>query len=136
VGPRLGAEGANQLKRIVLAAVTASILMVSAAASAQADPHNGGGRHKSDPTCGISPNPAAVGEFYVVSATGLPILSAINLWVTDPSGNTTGSPLGSTPDGTFALNESSSSAGTWTYVFSGPTKNNMQIYATCSVTAY
>jgi hypothetical protein len=65
------------------------------------------------------------------------MLSAVNLWVTDPSGTTTGSPLGSTPDGTFALNESSSSAGTWTYVFSGPTKNNgMLIYATCSVDAY
>jgi hypothetical protein len=57
--------------------------------------------------------------------------------VTDPNGNTTGSPLGSTPDGNFALDESSSSAGTWTYVFSGPTKNNnTQIYATCSVDAY
>jgi hypothetical protein len=76
VGPRLGAEGANQLKRIVLAAVTASVLIVSAASSAQADPHNGGGPHKSDPTCGISPNPAAVGEVYVVSASGIPILSA------------------------------------------------------------
>jgi hypothetical protein len=111
--------------------------MVSAAVSAQADPHNGGGPHKSDPTCGISPSPTAVGEVYVVSAAGLPVLSAINLWVTDPSGNTTGSPLGSTPDGTFALNESSISAGTWTYVFSGPTKSNgMQIYASCSVDAY
>jgi hypothetical protein len=136
VGPRLGAEGADQLKRIVLAAVTASVLMVSAAASAQADPHNGGGPHKSDPTCSIIPKLAAVGQVYVVSASGLPALSAVNLWVTDPSGTTTGSPLGSTPDGTFALTESSSSAGTWTYVFSGPTKNNMQIYATCSLDAY
>ncbi len=72
----------------------------------------------------------------MVTATGLPTMSAVNLWVTDPSGSTTGSPLGSTPDGTFALNESSSSAGTWTYMFSGPTKNNgMQIYASCSVDA-
>ena len=115
----------------------ASILVVSAAASAQADPHNGGGPHKSDPPCTISPNPAAVGEVYVVTATGPPMMSAVNLWVTDPSGTTTGSPLGSTPDGTFALDESSISAGTWTYVFSGPTKNNnTQIYASCSVDAY
>ncbi len=111
----------------------ASILMVSAAASAaasaQSGSHNGRGPHKSDAPCSISPSPTAVGEVYVVSA--------INLWVTDPSGTTAGSPLGSTPDGTFALNESSSSAGTWTYVFSGPTKNNnTQIYATCSVDAY
>ena len=121
----------------MFAAAIASLLLVGATTSALADPHNGGGPHRSEPPCSISPNPAAVGAVYVVSATGLPALSAINLWVTDPSGNTTGSPLGSTPDGTFALNESSSSAGTWTYMFSGPTKNNnTQIYSTCSVDAY
>lgn len=125
------------MRRFVLATVVASILVVSAASSALADPHNGGGPHKSDPPCSITPNPAAMGEVYVVSATGLPVLSAINLWVTDPSGSTTGSPLGSTPDGNFALNESSISAGAWTYVFSGPTRsNNMQIYASCSVHVY
>ena len=36
---------------------------------------------------------------------------------------------------TFNLDESSSSAGTWTYVFSGPVKNNTTIYATCTVQA-
>jgi hypothetical protein len=121
----------------MLAAAITSLLLLGASTAALADPHNAGGPHKSDPPCTISPSPAAVGEVYVVTATGLPILSAVNLWVTDPSGNTTGSPLGSTPDGTFALNESSISAGTWTYVFSGPTKNNStQIYAICSVDAY
>ncbi len=92
---------------------------------------------KKDPPCSISPSPAAVGQTYVVSTSGLPTGTAVNLWVTDPSGNTTGSPLGSTPDGSFNLNESSSSAGKWTYTFSGPTKNNnTAIYSSCSVDAY
>jgi hypothetical protein len=92
---------------------------------------------KKDPPCSISPSPAAVGQTYVVSASGLPTATAINLWVTDPSGKTWGSPLGSTPDGTFNLNESSSSAGRWTYTFSGPTKNNnTTMYSSCSVDAY
>jgi hypothetical protein len=121
----------------MLAAAITGLLLVGGATAASADPHNGGGPHKSDPPCTINPSSVAVGDVYVVTATGLPILSAVNLWVTDPSGTTTGSPLGSTPDGTFALNESSSSGGTWTYVFSGPTKvNNTQIYASCSVDAY
>jgi hypothetical protein len=88
-----------------------------------------------DPPCTISPSPAAVGQTYVVSVSGLPTGTAINLWVTAPDGTTTGSPLGSTPDGTFALNESSSSAGQWTYAFSGPTKQHTVVYSTCSVTA-
>jgi hypothetical protein len=95
-------------------------------------------RH-SDPPCSISPNPASVGQTYVVSVAGLPTDTAINLWVTDPSGNTVGSPLGSAPDGTFNLNEASPSAGKWTYTFSGPTKNNPNntaVYASCSVDAY
>jgi hypothetical protein len=121
----------------MLAATITGLLLVGGATAASADPHNAGGPHRSDPPCTINPSSVAVGDVYVVTATGLPMLSAVNLWVTDPSGTTTGSPLGSTPDGTFALNESSSSAGTWTYVFSGPTKNNgMLIYATCSVDAY
>lgn len=92
--------------------------------------------HRADPPCSISPGLVAVGQTYVVSVSGLPTGSAVNLWVTSPDGTTTGSPLGSTPDGTFNLNESSSSAGTWSYAFSGPTKtNNTLIYATCSVTA-
>jgi hypothetical protein len=92
--------------------------------------------HKADPGCTVSPNPAAVGQPYVVSAWGLPTGTAINLWVTDPTGKTTGRPLGGTGDGTFNLNESSSFAGTWTYAFSGPTKNHMSMDATCSVDAY
>jgi hypothetical protein len=91
---------------------------------------------KTDPPCTVSVNPAAVGSTYVVSTSGLPAGSAINLWVTAPNGTTTGSPLGSTPDGTFNLNESSSYAGVWTYKFTGPTGHNMQTYSTCSVSAY
>jgi len=91
--------------------------------------------HKADPACSISPNPAALGATYVVAARGLPALSPINLIVSS-AGGTTISPLGSTPDGTFALNESSAVAGTTTYQFAGLIRKNTQIYATCSVAAY
>ena len=118
------------MKRIALGfVVAASIALGTHTGFASAHP-------KSDPPCTVNPSPAAVGSTYVVSASGLPSLSAVNLWITAPNGTTTGSPLGSTPDGTFNLNESSSSSGTWTYTFSGPTGHNMQTYATCSVNAY
>lgn len=124
------------MKRTVLVAAIAGMLVAAFATVAYADPHNGG-PHKSDPSCSINPNPAAVGATYVVSATGLPSLSPINLFVTDPLGTVVGSPLGGTADGTFALDESSALAGTTTYEFTGPVKvNNTQVYATCSVDAY
>ncbi len=69
-------------------------------------------KHKTDPSCSISPNPSAANATYVVSASGLPALSAINLKVTYGNGTVTMSPLGSTPDGTFAMNESSPVTGT------------------------
>jgi hypothetical protein len=63
------------------------------------------GKPKTDPPCSISPSPAAVGETYVVSVSGLPTGVPINLWITDPSGSTSGYPLASTGDGSFALSE-------------------------------
>lgn len=110
----------------ITAAIAALSLGIPGAAAA--------GRHQ-DPPCSISPNPAAVGATYLVSVSGLPTGTAINLWITAPDGTKTGSPLGSTPDGTFNLNESSSHAGQWTYAFSGPVKQNTVVYSTCSVTA-
>ncbi len=95
----------------------------------------GQGGRRQDPGCSVSPSPSPLGETYVVSAWGLPADSAINLWVTDASG-TVGRPLGSTPDGSFALNESSQYAGTTTYQFSGPERGNMKVYATCFAEAY
>lgn len=124
------------MKRIALAAATAGILLLGATASAEADPGNGGGPHKAGASCSISPDSATVGATYVLSAIGLPALSPINLFVTDPRGNVTGRPLGETPDGTYAMNESSALAGTTTYQFTGLVRNNTQIYATCSVVAY
>jgi hypothetical protein len=90
---------------------------------------------KSDPGCSVSPALVGVNTSYTVSAWGLPTRTGINLWVTE-NGVTTGSPLGGTWDGTFNLSESSSVAGTITYAFSGPTKNHMTVFATCSVDAY
>ena len=118
------------MKRITLGfAVAVGVLLGTYPGVASAHP-------KTDPPCTISPNPAVVGSTYVVSASGLPTGSAINLWISAPNGTTTGSPLGSTPDGTFNLNESSGYAGTWTYKFTGPTGHNMQTYATCSINAF
>jgi hypothetical protein len=118
----------KQLIPVAVAATVAAVLLVTPAFAAKG--------HRVDPPCSISPSTAAVGQVYVVSMSGLPTGTAINLWVTDPNGSTTGSPLGSTPDGTFNLNESSPFAGQWTYTFSGPTKqNSTTVYGSCSVTA-
>ena len=95
-----------------------------------------GHARKGDPGCSISPAESPVGATYVVTSWGLPTGTAINLWVTGPDGTTNGSPLGSTPDGTFNLDESSDAAGVWTFVFSGPVKQHTVVYATCSVEAY
>ena len=122
----------KQLIPVGVVAVVVAVLSVTPAFAAK-------GGHGGDPPCSISPATAAVGQVYVVSASGLPTSTAINLWVTDPNGNTTGSPLGSTPDGTFNLNESSSFAGRWTYMFSGPMKSNPNattVYARCSIDAF
>ena len=124
--------GLGIMKRIAIVLMTGAIVALGAQASLAAS------HHKADPSCSVSPNPAAVNTWYAVSASGLPIGTAINLWITDPSGNTTRSPLGSTGDGTFSMNESSGWAGTWTYTFSAPTKNNPNVtvvYASCSVGA-
>lgn len=122
----------KQLIPVAAIATVAAVLLVTPAFAAK-------GGHNADPPCTISSgSTAAVGQMYVVSMSGLPVGTAINLWVTDPNGHMAGSPLGSTPDGTFNLNESSPSAGQWTYTFSGPTKQNANstaVYGSCSVTA-
>jgi hypothetical protein len=95
--------------------------------------------HKADPGCSVSPSAPTVGSTYTVAAWGLPTGRALNLWVTDPAGTVTGTPIGSTSDGTFTINGSAPSAGTWTYTFKGADKNNpatTPVYATCSVDAY
>jgi hypothetical protein len=105
-----------------LAAIVAPLGLVGAARPAAAG-------------CAVSPVTADVGETYVVSAWGLPTNSAINIWVTE-GGVTIGRPLGGTSDGTFNLNEYSSMPGVATYAFSGPTRPNTKVYASCSVSAY
>jgi hypothetical protein len=118
----------NRFKIVATSLALIAVLVVSAAYAKSP--------RKSDPPCTIAPTAVVVGQTYVVSASGIPTDTAINLWVTDPSGITSGSPLGSTPDGSFNLNESSPSPGTWTYAFSGPTKQqNTTVYSTCSVSA-
>jgi hypothetical protein len=92
-------------------------------------------RHASGAGCEVNPSSADVGEVYVVRAWGLPTGIAINLWRTE-DGVTTGSPLGSTTDGTFALNEVSKHPGVTTWAFSGPTRKNTTMYASCAVSAY
>jgi hypothetical protein len=132
-------EGAPPMRLITILVTVAALAVAAPAIADKGGKPHGGNSTSSDPSCSVDPNSVAVGDTYVLSASGLPTGVAINLWVTDPNGNTSGSPLGSTPDGTFAMNESSSSAGPWTYTFSGPTKNNPDTtatYASCSVVAY
>ena len=137
--------------RLLNLATVVTVLAVAIAAPALAgkggNGHGGGGGAgggggsptQSDPSCSVSANSVAVGDWFHVTASGLPTDSAINFWITDPNGHTVGTPLGTTPDGTADMSESASSSGPWTYTFSGPTRNNpatMAVYATCSVTAY
>jgi hypothetical protein len=82
--------------------------------------------------CVVSTSSAAVGETYWLGVSGLPTGIAINLWTTDATG-TSGSPLGSTTDGTFHFQVSSAVGGTVTYTFSGPTKKTTTAYSSCSV---
>ena len=113
------------MRRMVLALAAAAMLWTGVATGAQA------ASHKSDPSCSISPNPAAVGQTYVVSATGLPTDTTLNLWMTAPSGAMTGTPLGTVASGAISLSTSSPSAGTWTYQITGT--NVQKVYAGCSV---
>jgi hypothetical protein len=87
-----------------------------------------------DPPCTTSAGSVSVGDTFWLSVDGLPTGTAINLWVTDSRG-TFGSPLGSTPDGSFHMQESAAVPGTTTFAFSGPVRGNMAVYATCSVVA-
>jgi hypothetical protein len=121
---RLHNWAATSLMVLALGAVALPLQLVAAAS-----------HHSSTSGCAVDPLSADVGETYVVSAWGIPTGIAVNLWVTE-NGVTAGSPLGSTPDGAFNLNEVSSTPGVTTYTFSGPTKKNMTVYGTCSVSAY
>jgi hypothetical protein len=116
------------MKRDFIVVAAAAFVVLGAQASFAASHYQ-----KGDPGCRITPYEAQVNETYVVTAYGIPMDTAINLWVTAPDETTTGSPLGSTPDGTFNLNESSGQSGHWTYTFSGPTKPHTQVFATCSL---
>jgi hypothetical protein len=107
-----------------LATVIAPLQLITAAS-----------HHGTNSGCAVSPSSADVGEAYVVSAWGLSTRTAINLWVTE-NGVTTGTPIGGTTDGTFALSLSSETAGVTTYTFSGPTGKNMKTYGSCSVSLY
>jgi hypothetical protein len=116
------------MKRTLLATAVAGMLYAGMASAASA-------AKQKDPPCSINPAQVSVGQNYTVSVSGLPALSPINIVITNANG-TTMSPLGSTPDGSFALTESSSVAGTTTYQFTGLIKqNNTQVYSSCSVSA-
>jgi hypothetical protein len=95
-----------------------------------AAPHN-----SSAGPCEVSVSSPAVGETFWLGTSGLPTGIAINLWTTDADG-TTGSPLGSTTDGTFDFQVAAAVAGTTTYKFAGPTKkNNTTVYPPSTVEA-
>ena len=126
--PRRGSRRANWVATSLMAIGLVAV-MVPASFIAAASHHDVASG------CSVSTASADVGETYMVSAWGIPTGTAINLWVTE-DGVTTGSPLGSTPDGTFNLSMSSQSAGVTTYTFTGPTRKHMAVYGSCTVSAY
>jgi len=126
------------LRKTIASALAIAALALAGAALAAPGGNGKGqgqgqGQSSGDPSCSISPNPVAVGGSYVISASGLPTDTTLNLMWTDPNGNTSGIALGSTASGSYAISESAASAGTWTYSFTGLIKQqNTTVYATCS----
>jgi len=107
----------KQLIPVAVVATVAAVPLVSPAIAAK------GGR-PADPSCSVSPDPAAVGQSFTVSAMGLPTTDPVYLIVQSPSGNSTVSALswlgsGGSWNGPQAGNE----AGVWTYTFSGLMQN-------------
>jgi hypothetical protein len=96
-----------------------------------------------DPSCTVSPNPAALDQLFTISAAGLPTGSAVNLIITFPNGTAATSPISVSSNGTYTLTMSSAGSmfpseqtGTYTYQFVGrvkwPQGTFKQSYATCS----
>jgi len=121
-------------RRTILAFLVAAGLAI-AATPAIAD-KGGNGNRRSDPSCRISPNPAAVGQPYNLSAIGLPTTDPVWLIVQPPSGYSTVAQAYVSSDGSWSGTEFGNQAGTWTYTFSGlMTNNKYGTVASCSVQA-
>jgi drug/metabolite transporter (DMT)-like permease len=92
------------------------------------------GRGHRDPSCSASPNPAAVGQAFTLSAVGLPTTDPVYLIVQSPSGaSSVGaiSWLGS--GGSWTGSETANEPGVWTYTFSGLMQNKKYgAVATCT----
>ena len=97
-----------------------------------------------DPSCTVSPNPAALDQLFTISAVGLPTGSTVDLIVTFPNKIAATSPISVSSNGTYSLTESSANSmfpseqtGTYTYQFVSkvrwPAGTFHQSYATCSV---
>ena len=76
------------MRRILLLALATVVL-------ATIPQTTGAAPRRKDPPCSVSVDPVTVGQTYVVLATGLPVGTPINLFVTE-GGQTVGRPLGST----------------------------------------
>jgi hypothetical protein len=115
------------MKRLILVAAVSTMLFGAMG--------TGSVSARKDPACTVNPSPALVGQTYTVSVAGLPANTPVYLWTTNVLGGTISSVLlGTTSTGSFNLAESASSAGTWSYQFTGtPKTKNTAIYATCSV---
>jgi hypothetical protein len=94
----------------------------------------GGGKGHADPSCSASPNPAAVGQSFTLSAVGLPTIDPIYLIVQSPSGDSTVTPLSWLgPNGSWSGHEAAGAPGVWTYTFSGLMQNRKYgAVATCT----
>lgn len=124
--------------RLLNLAAIVTVLAVAIAAPALADkggnPHGGGnsgaggsggsGSGQADPSCSAAPNPAGVGQSFVLSASGLPTADSVWLLVYPPSGDATVSQVYVNADGSWSATEVANQTGMWTYVFSGLMANN------------
>jgi hypothetical protein len=93
---------------------------------------------RKDPGCSGSPNQAALGQSWTLSAFGLPTNGIVNLITTYPNGDTLTAPVSPAANGTYSTSTApAQQTGTYGYQFVGrvrwPAGTFNQTYATCSV---
>jgi hypothetical protein len=118
----------------ILAILACAGALAMALASAGYSSSGKGKRAQGDPLCSASPSPVTVGRPFTLRASGLPTSGAVWLIVQTPSGTGSVTQVYVDGDGNWTGTEVASSAGTWTYTFSGLMVNNKYgAVSTCAI---
>ena len=114
----------KMLSKIASRGAVAVLIVLSSVLFAGVSYAGRGPLPKHDPPCTVNPNPAAVGQAYTVSASGLPTTDPVWLISQAPNGSSTVSEVYVSSDGSWSGARVADQAGTWTYTFSGLMANN------------